>query len=461
MMCCVTFRSAGETHNITDSIPTDLPLPRITTLKTTSEGLIFAAVPYWGDGARYLVVYDNSGKPIFSRKTQATCTDFKMQENGVLTYYDYDAQKFFAMDSTLRVVDSFWVQNGFITDEHDLKILPSGNALLIGSAIKFYDMRQYVFGGDPNASVIVDVIQEIDRNKRVVFEWRSADHYKIADAGPEVNLLDPSFGHAHINSVCVDVDGNLVISARNLDEITKINRANGNIIWRLGGKNNQFRFINDSVGFSAQHSVSVLSNGNLLLYDNGLFHQPPFSRGIEYRLDTAKKTAEQVWTYKNSPSIASEIWGNVQRLKNGNTFISWGRSSVAATEVTPSGEKVFEMNFPDGIYSYRIFRFPFQPRTVVSDVSTSSGVLEFALGRNFPNPFNPTTTIPFSLASKTHATLRIYDILGRELVTLVDELIPAGHFSVVWNAGRVSSGVYFYRLTAGSFVETRRFVLLK
>ena len=442
-------------HVELDSIPSDLPLPKITTLTTPSDGYIFAAVPYWGNGAKYLVVYDNSGRPVFNRKTEATCTDFKMQDNGLLTYYDYAAQKFFAMDSTLGVVDSFWVQNGFITDEHDLKILPNGNVLLIGYAVKFFDMRQYVQGGDPNASVIVNVIQEIDRNKNVVFDWKSADHYKITDAGPSVNLLDPAFVHAHINSVCVDLDGHLVISARNLDEITKIDRKNGNIVWRMGGKNNQFRFVNDSIGFSAQHAVSTLPNGNVLMYDNGLFHQPPFSRAVEYRLDTVKKTAERVWSYRNTPDIASEIWGNAQRLMNGNTFISWGNSSIAATEVTAGGEKVFEMTFPKDVFSYRVFRFPFKKKNIVSafnDVNTTSA---FTLNQNFPNPFsagggsayggNSSTTITYTLPSRSRVRLEIFNLLGQRITALVESEQSGGSHSVVWNAS-VTSGVYICRL---------------
>jgi hypothetical protein len=461
LLWCSSFAEGSWAHVFADSLPADLPLPKTTVLRSPSEGYIFAAVPYWGNGANYLVAYDNSGKPVFHRKTRATCTDFKSQDNGVLTYFDYAAQKFFALDSALRIVDSFWVQKGFSTDEHDLKILPNGNVLLIGNGIRFVDMRQYVQGGDPNASVIVNVVQEIDRDKNLVFEWKSADHYRITDAGPGVNLLDPSFVHAHVNSVCVDLDGNLVISARNLDEITKIDRKTGNIIWRMGGKNNQFRFVDDSTGFSAQHSVSILPNGNVLLYDNGLYHQPKISRAVEYRVDTLKKTAERVWSYGNSPDISSEIWGNAQRLTNGNTFISWGKSQVAATEVTPGGEKVFEMTFPEGVYSYRIFRYAMKFASVVTTVKHASEQRIGLLSPNYPNPFNPTTTIQFNLPSRVRATLKIYDLQGRDVATLVDEERPAGSFSVAWNAKDLPSGIYFYRLTAGDFVETHSLVLLK
>lgn len=92
----------------------------------------------------------------------------------------------------------------------------------------------------------------------------------------------------------------------------------------------------------------------------------------------------------------------------------------------------------------------------------------FGLFQNYPNPFNPSTTfafdIPASLAGGQHSTfvvLKIYDLLGRDVATLVNEEKPAGTYSVAWNAEGLGSGVYFYRLQAGQFSETRRLVLLQ
>jgi hypothetical protein len=365
------------------------------------------------------------------------------------------------MDSSLAIVDSFWVSNGFTTDEHDIKILRNGHVLLIGYDIRFYDMSQYIQGGDPHASVIVNVIQEIDNEKNVVFEWKAYEHYKLTDVGPAVNLSDQSFVHTHINSIDIDQDDNLIISTRNLDEITKIDRKTGTIMWRWGGKNNQFTFVNDSIGFSAQHSVSVLPNGNLLVYDNGLFHQPPFSRASEYRLDAMNKTATMIWSYRNTPDVASMFWGNAQRLENGNTFISWGLSEIAVTEVNPEGGKVFEMSFPKDVFSYRVFRFPVKMSNTISSVGVINSITDVTLHQNYPNPFNPTTMIEFSLAARTQATLKIFDLLGREIATLLDEERNAGRYKVKWDARTFSSGIYFYRLKAGDFVQTKKLLLVR
>lgn len=83
------------------------------------------------------------------------------------------------------------------------------------------------------------------------------------------------------------------------------------------------------------------------------------------------------------------------------------------------------------------------------------------LNQNYPNPFNARTSISFALANQTQVSLEIYDILGRRIETLVNKELPAGSHQVIWNAGDVSSGIYFYKLQAGDIEETRRMLLLK
>jgi hypothetical protein len=85
----------------------------------------------------------------------------------------------------------------------------------------------------------------------------------------------------------------------------------------------------------------------------------------------------------------------------------------------------------------------------------------FALGQNFPNPFNPTTVIRYQLPAASHVELKVYDILGREVTTLVNEQKPAGYYTVQFNAAGLASGVYFYRMKAGDFVETRKLTLIR
>jgi len=85
----------------------------------------------------------------------------------------------------------------------------------------------------------------------------------------------------------------------------------------------------------------------------------------------------------------------------------------------------------------------------------------FSLSQNYPNPFNPTTTITFGIPVSAHVSLKIYDLMGREVATLVDAPGPAGVHTVVWNASSMPSGVYYYRLSASEFVQTRAMVLVR
>jgi len=85
----------------------------------------------------------------------------------------------------------------------------------------------------------------------------------------------------------------------------------------------------------------------------------------------------------------------------------------------------------------------------------------FNLHQNYPNPFNPSTTISYSVPELSFVTLKVYDVLGNEILTLVNEEIPIGSYEVEFSATVLPSGIYFYRLQAGSFVETKKMVLLK
>ena len=85
----------------------------------------------------------------------------------------------------------------------------------------------------------------------------------------------------------------------------------------------------------------------------------------------------------------------------------------------------------------------------------------FVLNPNFPNPFNPSTIITFSIPKQSHVTLRVYDVLGREVASLLDETRPVGSYAVQFDASRLPSGVYFYRWQAGEFVETKKMVLMR
>ena len=97
----------------------------------------------------------------------------------------------------------------------------------------------------------------------------------------------------------------------------------------------------------------------------------------------------------------------------------------------------------------------------ISQISTEVPDV-YSLSQNYPNPFNPSTTINFSIPKSSDVSLRVYDVLGKEIATLVDEFKNAGSYSVDFNAtSGLTSGVYFYTITTGNFTDTKKLMLIK
>jgi hypothetical protein len=406
----------------------------------------------------YLIIAENSGQPYFAREVSVVGQDFKKQKNGNLTYFNEIARKFYELDKNYRTIDSFYCGNGYVTDLHELILLENRNALLMSYDSQTVDMSQIVIGGNPAAIVAGLIIQEIDTDKNVVFQWRSWDYFQIIEA-IHSNLTAQSIDYVHGNAIEPDLDGNLLISSRHLDQITKINRTTGDIIWRLGGLKNEFTFINDQFnGFTFQHDIRRLPGGNITLFDNGNFHTPRVSRALEYTLNEVNMTARLVWEYRHNPDLFGMAMGSVQRLENGNTFICWGSANPNITEVTPNGSIALELSMPNGIYTYRSSKNDWNG---VSLIGPGYIPIVYSLKQNYPNPFNPATTIEFEIPASSFVSLRIYDVLGRLVSTIVNEEMTARNYVFNINTSDLSAGIYFYTLRAGDFAQTKKMVLIK
>ena len=106
----------------------------------------------------------------------------------------------------------------------------------------------------------------------------------------------------------------------------------------------------------------------------------------------------------------------------------------------------------------------FWDKVVVLDIEDKVAEItpkEFSLSQNYPNPFNPSTTIEFSLPKTEFTTLKLYNTLGQEVLTIVADKLNAGSYTYNFNARDLASGVYYYRLQAGEYVDTRKLVLMK
>lgn len=323
------------------------------------------------------MILDKYGNIVYINGTEPTGIDFKLHPNGKISFVrsvigSPGLLKFFVMDSTFFVKDSIACRNGVFTDAHDLIMLPNGHYLLFGFAFRTMNLSQYYYfngngsPGSPNASLKYNVIQELDENKNLVWSWNSIDHYSFDDVQPYWLSSPVNVDWTHVNSLEIDTDGNLLVSVRHFSEITKINRQTGAIMWRFGGKRNQFTFINDPYnGFHGQHDARRLPNGNITLFDNGGNLNPLHpARGVEYILDENNRTAQLVWSHTYSNNSYSRFLGSMRRLDNGSSLIGWGKlhnMNTTFSSVASNGNLIMEINFPDSLSTYRVFNYPALP----------------------------------------------------------------------------------------------------
>lgn len=117
----------------------------------------------------------------------------------------------------------------------------------------------------------------------------------------------------------------------------------------------------------------------------------------------------------------------------------------------------------EGVYSYRLKQIDFDGKFEYSSIVEVefNTVTDFALEQNYPNPFNPTTSISYSIPQNEFVTLKVYDVIGNEVATLVNTVQERGKHEVNFNAANLSSGIYFYKLTAGNSIQIKKMMLVK
>ncbi|OJW82586.1 MAG: hypothetical protein BGO69_05715 [Bacteroidetes bacterium 46-16] len=206
-------------------------------------------------------------------------------------------------------------------------------------------------------TIICPVIQEV-KNGSVVWQWLGSDHPEFyANSVEGNNFSDTSVAqdYMHMNSMIIDPrDNDLICSFRNQDQVIKIDRETGNIVWRLGGKNSDF-VLNDNELFLRQHNATLADNNQtLMLFDNGDKTLRAQSRVIEFQLDENAKTVNSFKAY-NIPEPFSQYMGSVQKI-NDKYFIGGGTGNYVV-EINPAtGAKSFEMTSNET--TYRAYKYP-------------------------------------------------------------------------------------------------------
>ena len=317
----------------------------------------YTLTDFTATGSAYIVAFDETGGVSWYREFAAepgeVAIDAEQQANGdytlfvgVSTGWQPTPGRFYEVNPLGDSVQTYDASTPYYTDPHELLLEYNGADVsrfhILGYEFRHLDLT--AIGGKADQLVAGHVILRQSRTGSIEYLWNAWDHFTIADwifIQPGLAQM-PSIDFDHPNSLAKDADGNYVVSFASLGEITKIDASTGQMIWRLGGRNNQFTFVGDPLGgFGIQHHVRVLPNGDLLLIDNGVRHNPPESRAVEYKLDLAAHTATMVWQYRHSPALFAPFAGSAQRLKNGNTLVAFGAAS-RVVEVTTSGQVVWE-----------------------------------------------------------------------------------------------------------------------
>ncbi len=172
---------------------------------------------------------------------------------------------------------------------------------------------------------------------------------------------------------------------------------------------------------------------------------------------------DQVWVtgiHRAGPDYFNDPWNNYPTIyysANGGKIWALDYTAVGCglneVRISRDNKALFALKDNGGIIMKRLH--------CNNNDAPIANEKKYELLPNYPNPFNPTTNISYQIKDNGLVTLKIYDILGKEVATLVNEVQSAGIFNVQWNASTFSSGTYFYKLTAGNFIETKRMLLIK
>ena len=355
-----SFRSRPDLH------------PPAVTVTASSAGVapgdIFVA-PYGGTaGQAGPMILDPSGGLVWFKPLplHTSATNFRVQEYAgkpVLTWWQGDISvhgfgtgEDVIADSGYDEIAHVRAGNGHRADLHDFQLTPQGTALVTSYFPVLCNLSSA--GGSSYAGLTDGLFQVVDvKTGLVEYEWTSLDHIALSESysSPKRSSTAFPYDFFHINSLGVDRDGSLLISARNTWAIYRLQAASGLIEWRLGGKRSSFAGT-PSTRTAWQHDPRELPDGTISLFDNGsspTVHAQ--SRGVVLRVEPQAGQVTLVSQFVHTPALVVESQGNVQALPNGDWFLGWGQEPFFS-EVSPAGQQLFAAHFPVHEQSYRSFR---------------------------------------------------------------------------------------------------------
>jgi hypothetical protein len=247
----------------------------------TEPGLVFVAPTPTGassvpPGQFGPTILDNDGEPVWFLPLQnELAQNFRVQtwhDRPVLTWYEGPTGSTYGGSCVIyspayRELKRVHGGNGYSCDLHEFLLTERGTALI--SIYNEVAANLSSVGGPSSGSVVEGIVQELDvATGEVVFEWHSLDHVAVAESYRTAPSSAGDVDYFHLNSIGVDTDDNLLVSARHTSTVYKLDRKSGKILWRLGGMNSDFQ-LGPGAAFHFQHDARAHDDGTLTLFDNG------------------------------------------------------------------------------------------------------------------------------------------------------------------------------------------------
>jgi hypothetical protein len=351
-----------------------------------SPGDIFVA-PYSGPGQDGPMIFNSAGQLIWFQAvpTGIQATNLQVQQyegKPVLTWWQgYIPPQGFGQGE--EILDSSAYQqvtrvgggNGYKADLHEFHI-DAANDTAVLTVLNPIHCNLTGIGGPQDGAVTDSIYQEIDLRTRLVRrEWTSLDHVALADSysSPVGSSTEWPYDYFHMNSVDLESDGDVLLSARNTWTLYELNGQSGQVIARAGGKHSTIKMGSGTLT-AYQHDATVLPNGTISIFDNGgvpMVH--PQSRGIVVAWNAQQGTETLVAEYEHPTALKAGSQGNVQSLANGDLFLGWG-AEPWFSEFSSSGQLLFDGRMPGGDESYRAYRFPWNATpTGAPSIAASAG----------------------------------------------------------------------------------------
>ena len=362
----VAFNECGRSEGAvlsfaTGTLPSDLPSYAAGGPDPSPGYVAFAA-------GSYGVVIDNAGRVVwYHRFPNGPGLNFQPQPNGRYAARPTPATpgalaQWVEIDPLGNVTRLLGCARGLQPRVHELLAEPDGSYWLLCDEVRTVDLSPS--GGSSRAAVLGTIIQHIGAAGEVLFDWSPFDHVDV-----DLNAIEPGdragavINWTHGNALDRDVDGNLLVSFRNLSEVMKIDSKTGSVVWRMGGAHNEFTFENVSApAFARQHGVRATGAGRLLLLDN--LGDPLASRAEHYEYDETRRVVRMSGTYF-STAVVAQFGGSIQSLANGHTLVSFGNGG-RVEEYDSEGRVVWKIGGSTG-YVFRAQRIRSLYRPGVGD----------------------------------------------------------------------------------------------